>query len=276
MNPWSTNATWQNFSSLYREVVAAREAPSEIGRFHHLTAALYFGMAALEAFLNQRMRAHMAPTSGEEEIFEVLRKLRLMDKLRKWPKELVAADVVDTETIERLKLFNEIRGNLTHPKTSGHDIYVELEKVSPDQVLDSIARYIVGFYEAHGEVFPYWLFGWNYLNPRPNAHEIILINNQQFLFSLSALGFGNPAAAWGAAQKWQKDNMTSKAGYSRMRTQLEECGCEPKHPYFPFQPKLCRRWWAEEHHQTCGNVTDAAIQQAIDIDRARGQPERDN
>lgn len=270
MNPWSTNPVWQNFSSMYREVVAAREAPNEIGKFHHLTAALYFGMAALEAFLNQRMRAKLAPTASEGEIFEVLRKTRLLDKLRKWPKELVAADVVGAATIERLKLFNEIRGNLTHPKTSGHDIYGELEKVSADQVLDSVAEYIVGFHEARGEVFPYWLFGWNYLNPRPNTHEIILINNQQFLFSLSALGFGNPAAAWVAAQKWENDNMTSKAGYLEIHTKLEGHGCEPKYAEFPFKPVLCGRWWTEEHHRTCGNVSDAAIQQAIAIDRARG------
>lgn len=234
MNPWSTDPVWQNFSSLYREVVAAREAPNEIGKFHHLTAALYFGMSALEAFLNQRMRAHMAPAAREEDIFDVLRKPRLLDKLKKWPRELVAAEVVGAATIERLKLFNEIRGNLTHPKTSGHDIYGELEKVSAGQVLVSVAEFIVGFYEARGEAFPYWLFGWNYLNPRPTAHEIILINNQQFLFSLSALGFGNPASAWGAAQKWEKDNMTSEGGMSGYTRSLKDSAVSPNTPTYRF------------------------------------------
>jgi hypothetical protein len=51
MNPWAVDPCWQNFSSLYREAVTAHEAKTGMERSHHLTASLYFGIAALEAFL---------------------------------------------------------------------------------------------------------------------------------------------------------------------------------------------------------------------------------
>jgi hypothetical protein len=268
MNPWSTDPCWQNFSSLYREVVAAQEAPNEIGKFHHLTSSLYFGIASLEAFINQKMRMHLAKSADEEQIFKVLREGRIMDKLRKWPKEILSeTPAVSAEAMAMLRLFNEIRGDLTHPKKDGHDIYRRLETVDPDSVLIAVAEYIVRFYEVDGEVFPYWLFGWNYLNPRPDTHEIIVINNQQFLHSLLTMGFRVPAWEAGAADQWKEKNMSSFAGYLEIKQAIESIGhCEPKNDRFPYQPKLCRRWWTEEHHRSCGHVTKEAIQKAIEYD----------
>jgi len=66
MNPWAVNPAWQNFSSLYREATTAQETKTDMERFHHLTASLYFGIAALEAFLNQKMRAHLKATNSED------------------------------------------------------------------------------------------------------------------------------------------------------------------------------------------------------------------
>jgi hypothetical protein len=48
MSPWVVNPAWQNFSSMYREAVAAGEAKTGMERSHHLTAALYFGISALD------------------------------------------------------------------------------------------------------------------------------------------------------------------------------------------------------------------------------------
>jgi hypothetical protein len=261
MNPWSTDPCWQNFSSLFREVVAAQEAPNEIGKFHHLTSALYFGIASLEAFINQKMRMHLAKSADEEKIFKVLRKGQIMDKLKKWPKEILSrSPTVSAEAMEMLGLFNEIRGDLTHPKKDGYDIYRRLEKVDADSVLNAVAEYVVRFYEVDDEVFPYWLFGWNYLNPRPDTHEIIVINNQQFLFFLLAMGFRVPASDAELADQWKEKHMSSFAGYLKIKQAIESIGhCEPKNDRFPYQPKLCKRWWTQEHHRSCGRVTKEAI-----------------
>jgi hypothetical protein len=132
----------------------------------------------------------------EEEIFDVLRKGEIISKLKKWPTELLGKPLnIQNETIKLITLFNDIRGDLTHPKTHGHDIYAKLTTVDPMSVILSVAEYIVRFHETEGTRFPYWLFGWNYLNPRPNSYEIFIINDQQFCFSLQALGFQVVAAS---------------------------------------------------------------------------------
>ncbi|MCW9059412.1 MAG: hypothetical protein OQL11_11115 [Gammaproteobacteria bacterium] len=268
MNPWSTNPCWQNFSSLYREVVAAQEAPNEIGLYHHLTASLYFGMAALEAFLNQQMREHLKSNTQEAEIFATLRRGRITDKLRKWPAKILSDNLpISEQAMEFLVLFNEVRGDLTHPKTNGFDIYTRLEKIEPEAVLLSVAEYIVCFYQVRGENFPYWLFGWNYLNPSHDTHEIIIIHNQQFMFSLQGLGFNVPGHEAFAAEQWQKQNMSSFTGYQKLKRSMESLGhCELKNDRFPYQPKLCRRWWIKEHHKSCGYVSQEAIKRSLEFD----------
>ena len=261
MNPWSVNPTWQNFSSLVREAATAREAKTEMERSHHLTASLYFGIAALEAFLNERMRSYLKANKTEEDIFNVLRKGQIVAKLKKWPLELLGRELrLNAGTIELLTDFNDVRGDLTHPKTLGHDIYAKLETIDPISVIDAVAEYIVRYNEAAGTRYPYWIFGWNYLNPRPDSYEIFIINDQQFSFSMQAIGFQLPTSAHAEAEAWRDRFLGHFEGYVAIRNQLRVLDrCEPKFDRFPFKPVLCRRWWATEHHQSCGHVTETAL-----------------
>ena len=112
MNSWAVNPAWQNFSSLFREASTAREANTGMERSHHLTASLYFGIAALEAFLNEKMRSHLKPTQTEEEIFDVLRKGQIVGKLKNWPTQILGKplDLADG-TMELLTDFNDVRGD---------------------------------------------------------------------------------------------------------------------------------------------------------------------
>lgn len=238
-------------------------------RSHHLTASLYFGIAALEAFLNQRMRAHLEATKSEQEIFDYLRKGQIISKLKKWPIEVLGEPLALNEGVmDLLTDFNDVRGDLTHPKTQGHDVYAKLETIDPAAVVDAVAEYIVRFNECAKTRYPYWLFGWNYLNPRPGTYEIFMINDQQFSFSLQALGFDVPASAHGAAEAWRDRYLGNFAGYRAIRDALRNIKhCEPKFPMVPFRPVLCRCWWTREHQQSCGNVTAAALETAQELDK---------
>lgn len=259
------NPTWQNFSSMFREVTEANEAKTAMERAHHLTAALYFAIAALEAFLNGKMRTQLAQAGKpEEEVFDRLRKGQIMAKLKKWPDELLCVPfALSPGTLDLIGFFNDVRGDLTHPKTHGHDIYEQLETINPKSVIDAVAEYIARFHEAETTRFPYWLFGWNYLNPRPESHQIILVNDQQFSFSMQNLGFRVPAAEWAAGEAWRNQYLGTFAGYLTVRDNLRSLNhCELKQPMFPFQPKLCRRWWSADHQASCGHITDAALNQA--------------
>ena len=261
MNPWAVNPAWQNFSSLFREAAAASEAKTGMERSHHLTASLYFGVAALEAFLNQKMRAHLKSANTEEEIFNVLRKGQIIGKLKKWPEQLLGKPLnLNEGTLDLLTTFNDVRGDLTHPKTLGHDIYGKLETIDPGSVTDAVAEYIVKYHEAEGTRYPYWIFGWNYLNPRPNSYEIFIINDQQFSFSLQAIGFQVPAAAHAEAEAWRDRYLGTFEGYMTIREALGKLErCEPKFDRFPFKPVLCRHWWSADHHRSCGHVTEDAL-----------------
>lgn len=270
IGPWSVNPAWQNFSSLYREASTAVEAPTEMEKSHHMTAALYFGIAAIEAFLNGQMRTHLARAKSPEDIFTTLRTGRFLKKLTAWPTEITGnKSPISVEALELIRLCNDIRGDLTHPKTSGSDIYEKLFEIQPTEVVDAVAQYIVAFHQAQGSHYPYWVFGWNYLNPRPDSHEIVLINDQQFCHSLAALGFNVLSYDWAHAEHWKNTYLASVDGYVAIRNGLTSIpGCEPKFDRFPFQPKLCRRWWTFEHHKSCGHVSEQSLANALRFDKA--------
>lgn len=282
MHPWSINPTWQNFSSMVREASDAQSARTGFERSHHMTAALYFGVAALEAFINEHTRAYLRGERTDEEIFDILRygKLRggkkndnLLTKLIDWPTVLTGHSVTMREAsagiIDRFIL---IRGDLTHAKTDGMDLYRAVDAMAPADIVDVVAEYIAQFHRAKGSQFPYWLWGWNYLNPRSTHYEIMLVNAQQFVHSMAMLGA--PVASFdpAASRRWQVEQMSDYAGYRRIGDALNALDrCEPKDSAFIYQPKLCRRWWTAEHQVTCGCVSEEALAQALAAERAAGQ-----
>jgi len=255
---------------MYREARTAGEAISGMEASHHLSATLYFGISALEAFLNQQMRRHLRQAGKtDEEILEALRYgPDFKKRLKKWPKEIVGSAVTLRDgTLQKLHSYNEIRGALTHPKHSDHRDYEPLETLDPMEVVDTVAEYISQFLLATGEPFHSWLWGWNYLNPGKDGHEISLLPATQIVHSMDALGFpfASRPRERDRNQRWRDENMRGYAAYSKVASFLGTLDhCEPKHLQFPHQPKLCRRWWDPAHHATCGYVTQEALQAAID------------
>jgi hypothetical protein len=250
---------------MYREAVAAREARSGVEQSHHLTASLYFAISTLEAFLNRKWREHFKATKTEEEIFEEIRYGDFMEKVKKWPKEITGSKLALRDaSISKIKMFNGVRADLTHPKHDGPTTWRMLDNVEPETVVDVVAEYITQFQAAQGRQFDYWLLGWNYLSPSQSEHEITPVNNQQFVFSMQALGDPVVACDAFASDAWQKQHLSDYSGYLTLANRLSKfTTCEPKNDRYPYQPKLCRRWWVDEHHRTCGFVTRQAIDYAI-------------
>jgi hypothetical protein len=91
-------------------------------------------------------------------------------------------------------------------------------------VVTTIAEYIVRFHEEEGAQFPYWLFGWNYLNPRSDSYEIIPLNNQQFAVSLQTIGFDIPGPNCLNLEAWQSHNLGTFEGYLTVRASIESRG----------------------------------------------------
>lgn len=262
MSPVPANPPVQNFCSMYREAITSQEVTTGTEKSHHLTAAMYFGIATLEAFLNQKMREHLSPTKTEREILDRLRKGQIKSKMKDWPNELLGKSVaVDPATWDLIESFNSLRGDLTHPKTYGQDIYDQLEQINPNSIIDSVAEYIVRFHQAEGTRFQYWVFGWQYLNPRGNSYDFLPMNETQFCWSLQALGFNAQPT-----DQWIDQYFRTFEGYKSIKQTLDSTKrCEPKATRFPSKPILCRRWWTAEHQQTCGQITDEAFRRAHQI-----------
>jgi hypothetical protein len=274
INPWSINPTWQSFSSLVREAETVMEARTALERFHHLTAALYFAVAALEAFLNAKGRAHLAASHTEEEIRKALRVGTLpgekkgrgfLEKLWEWPEAFTGTAIsVQPKTQDKIELFNDIRGNLTHAKTSGHDVYRALGSIDPLVVVEAAAEYIAQCHLAEGSRFPYWLWGWNYLNPKPDTYAIELLGVQEFVTSMMNIGYRVTAGNLADSAGWQQHYMSDYAGYGQVAQVLRSLSyCEPKDNRFPFRPTLCRRWWDQVHQNSCGHVSQDAMDRAM-------------
>jgi hypothetical protein len=253
---WVADPTWLNFSFMVREATTAKEVRTGMERSQHLTSALYFGIVALEAFLNDQMRSHMKG-KREEVIIDALRKPTIKDKLKKWPVELVGKAIsINGETLNLIAEFHGARDDLTHPKKHGHEIYSRLESIDPASVIESVAEYFVRFHEEKRIRYPYWLLGWNYLNPRSDSYDIFIMNNDSFCWSLQGLGFRVSPSDDG----WQDQYLGTYDGYVMVRQALDSVDrCEPKFGRFPYKPILCRRWWMPTHHQSCGHVTKVAI-----------------
>lgn len=174
--------------------------------------------------------------------------------------------------MERLLSVNALRGDLTHQKNFWPEAYQELSETDPMDVVDLVAEFIAEYHHAADKLFPYWLWGWNYLNPMRDAHDIAQLNNGQLLHSLTALGYKFDLSLARHFEAKRKAVFTDCKGYADVAAFLRTCdGCEPKSAVFPYQPKLCRRWWDPAHQRTCGNVSEEAIRRALELDTQYGQ-----
>ena len=268
---WVLEPTWQNFSSMYREAVCAQEATTGREISHHRMAALYFGIATLECFINRKMTRHdLLLDVDHNEIYKKLRnpKVGLKEKLETWP-EIITGNrlALKPETLPRILAINALRGQLTHLKNYWPEIFDDLGQTDPIEVVDLVAEYIIAFYRAKGELFPYWVWGWNYLNPSRDGYEIALLPYTQFFYSLKALGYRLESNAMYGIEAREQEILSSFEGYEKVADFLRNLDqCEPKWDRAPYQPKLCRRWWEPAHQQSCGSVSQAALERAFQID----------
>lgn len=253
---WNVNPTWNHFCSMTREAHYADSATNTFDRNHHLMACLYFGIGALESFLNYQMREKLK-TQGiqEQKIIKILRNAAFGESKNKdskvldWPKEICGSDFQLPVKVNSLLIdYNLLRGEITHPKKKDHSLYRDLEEAKPGEFIEAVTDYIVTIYEAKKEPFPYWLLGWNFVGFNHDSTWPFLSGNDQFRHSLRALGIDVPAWEYEAALRWEQEHMTSLKEFNLLFLALVQTGLEiePKNLQFPTKPRLCKRWWDKE------------------------------
>lgn len=165
--------TWQNFSSMYREAICAQEATSGMEIAHHRMASLYFGISTIECLLNREMtRFQLSQGMEHDEIHELLRKSEFKKKIKAWPQTITGKELpLRPSTLPRLLAIYDLRGNLTHLKNYWPDTFDDLGQTDPMQVVELVAEYIIALYQAKDDLFPYWVWGWNYLSPSHDGYQ---------------------------------------------------------------------------------------------------------
>lgn len=268
---WVLEPTWQNFSSMYREAICAQEASSGMEVSHHRMAALYFGISTLECLLNQEMTRNQLDLGMEhDDIHELLRKSEFKKKIKAWPNIITGHDLsLRPDTLKCILEINDLRGNLTHLKNYWPETFDDLGRTDPLNVVELVAEYICAFHQAKGELSPYWIWGWNYLSPNRNGYQISLLPNSQFFHSLRSLGYKFERQTSYGSDECKREILADFAGYKKVADFLRSRDqCEPKWDRFPYQPKLCRRWWDPVHQKSCGTATSEALVLALEIDKA--------
>lgn len=251
---WNVNPTWHHFSSMCQEAYYVRHAPNEFMKYHHLRSCLYFAIGSFESFLNERMREKLEKEGMPEK--KIYNKLRwenggLRAKRTKWPSAICGKEITFPENFEDIfTYYNELRGEVTHPKRKDHSIYKELDNANVDTLIDTISKAFVTIYSGLGEPFPYWLLGWNYVGLNGDLSHPVLRNNQNgFLFSLQWMGYDVPAGDHYRAIAWEKRFMTTIEGYLKLKSWLElyQDDIEPYVERFPYRPRLTSKWWDAEY-----------------------------
>jgi len=251
---WNQNPTWEHFSSLVQATTDGIAAPNRTVRIQQIKASLYAAIGTLESFLNTTMHAHLK-TQGldDDAIREQIRKPTFAQKVKKWPAEL-AGKQIDTPDSAMASIFTwqKLRDEVTHPKVD-HSLYNQLAAVQIETMRPTIAEFIVRVLQAREEIYPYWLLGWNFTRG-PEHNEPTLINNQQFLFAMSHLGFDIPVPASAQMEEWEEHFMTSVDGFRALEIALQRIEyCEPRDPRFKRAPRLCKKWWDGTHSAVCGD-----------------------
>ncbi len=245
---------WQSHSSLYREVRLAKEARPDSEKLNHISSALLSSTILLEAFINSEMKEYLLREKSYIEMQDILRKEQFFAKLSRWPQKILeTAPKVSDDCLRRLKRFYGLRCDIVHARKLGPIIYKDLAALSPDELANTCAEYIISFLESKNNRYPYWLTGWNYLDPRIQSPQIVVINNQQFIHSLMNIGVDVNAWDSRTASQWEEEFMSNYSGYQRLTSMLSRLDrCEPKSRAFPVKPTLCQAWWTPDHQRICG------------------------
>jgi hypothetical protein len=269
---WVLEPTWQNFSSMYREAVCAQEASTGMEVSHHRMAALYFGISTVECLLNREMTRYQLHIGlDHDEIHQILRKSELKKKIKTWPSIITGRELsLRPKSMPRLLEINDLRGHLTHLKNYWPDTFNDLGRTDQMQVVELVAEYIIALYQAKGELFPYWVWGWNYLSPSRDGYQIVLLPYTQIFHSLRSLGFKFQQQSLHGSDHRAQEILTDFDGYQKVASFLRSCSrCEPKWDLAPHHPKYCRQWWDASHQKSCGGVAPEAIARALQLDEER-------
>ncbi|MCD9496610.1 hypothetical protein [Photobacterium carnosum] len=262
MNSWNLDPIFKNYCSMYREATESDRAPHEESMLHHVTSAVYFSIACIEAYLNQlKIEEMRGKGEKEEDILRLIKNSKFAQKLQNWPKEAVGSEVslkYPIGVMKHINMFYDVRCGLIHPKLTLSEEYEELKVLTGSTIIEVTASFLAEVWSKKDIPFPYWLLGWNYVNPREHSQEILMLPNNQFLYSLNALDILVPIGL-SRSEQWIHNNMKGAKCWKLLHKAMQKKEyCEKQvlpvngDLFFSMKPRLCKEWWVSKHIEVCG------------------------
>ncbi|MCK5614102.1 hypothetical protein KAR91_70210 [Candidatus Pacearchaeota archaeon] len=235
---WNVDLAWELFSSaIYNYRLSLNEQKTHKKHAYHKNVILNT-VTAVEAYCNKIL-------SKEENWSE--------SKLNKTSlnKKLVELGIEAKQT--EFDKSKDIRNNfIIHHKRRDYSYFRKINESTALDAIESSQDLIAAISFNRGAIFPYWITGLNYINPR-HGNDIFLLNNNQFWMDLRSLQVSEAICdmtdATGAINP-PKDRKTYDSLHKEIwnelkdrRFKLDEVLKNLKTPKFPHKPLLTSEWW---------------------------------
>lgn len=238
---WNVNPAWTNFSAMIQDNALFNETHTEFERHRTSKSCLYFGVAAVEAFINQELRDFMRSEGQSDD--EILKVLPGGKNKKKWlEKSLFGAIYYDTQH-ERFEYYKEIRNEITHPIRKDQLISDYISIIRPQEFVNVVKYILVKMCELQNKEFQYWMLGWNYIGFNHNNLEPFLGNNLNgFYHSLLAMRVEGYEFAY--QMEFSDRYMKGYDAFLKLQKTLDDYpfDIEPERTHYK-PPLLTRRWW---------------------------------
>ncbi len=241
---WNVDPAWSNFSAMIQDSAMFNEATTTFEKHRASKACLYFGVSAVEGFINQELRAFMRQQGQtDDEIVAVLPGGR---KKQKWFQKTTFGAIYDDVRYKRFEYYKEIRHEVTHPVRKDQLISDYLDILNPQEFVDVVKYIFVKMHELQGKAFPYWVLGWNYIGFNFNKMEPCLSNNLNGFYH-STMRMRLPGYDLSFQMNFEDKYMKGYDAFLKMQKSLDEYPFNIEPEVINFDPpRLTRRWWDKE------------------------------
>lgn len=241
---WNVDPVWAHFSTMIQENFTFYKAKTDFDRHHASKSCLYFGVAAVEAFINQELRKIMHSKGCDENtISTIISQSRKWKEKQEWLKASPFSAIFEDEKYIAFCEYKKIRNEVTHSSRPDHLVFNYLEIANAEEFISLVQYILVKTCELQNTAFQYWMLGWNYVGCNHSELEPSLNNNlQSFYWSLKYMQIERVRNI--SQDSFLKNCMTGCAAFTRLQAELDEYpfDIEPKHPVLS-PPRLTRCWW---------------------------------
>jgi len=234
---WNVNLAWELFSSAIYNYRLSLNELKEHKKHAYYKNVILNTVTAVEAYCNEVL------LKEEKWSKRKLSKESFNDKLT-----MLGIDIEQINFGKSRKIRNDF---IVHYKRHDYIYFTEINETSALDAIESSQDLITEISFIRKTIFPYWITGLNFINPR-QGNDIFLLDDHQFWRDLKVLRVSKTihdmVDATGAIYL-PKDRKTYNSLYKEIWNELKNRRFKLdilknlKTPKFPHKPLLTSEWW---------------------------------